>query len=147
MQKRLAASIWGCSEKRVWIDPTRLEEAKEAITKADIRRLMLDHAIRKSPERGISRGRVRKRNIQRSKGRQQNAGSRKGKKTARLGRKKAWMNRVRAIRKLVKDLRERERISRDTYREIYSKSKGGFFRSRRHVKIYLEEHKLIKNEK
>ena len=147
MQKRIAASIWGCSEKRVWIDPARLEEAKEAITKADIRRLMLDHAILKIPKRGISRGRVRKRMVQRRKGRRQNAGSRKGKKTSRRGRKRAWINRIRAIRELLRNLRERKRISKDSYRELYSKAKGGFFRNRRHIKIYLEEHRLIKNEK
>ena len=147
MQKRLAAGIWGCSEKRVWIDPDRLEEAKEAITKADIRRLMLDHAILKMPKRGISRGRTRKRIVQRRKGRRQNAGSREGKKTARLGRKRAWINRIRALRELLHSLRERNRISKDAYRELYSKAKGGFFRNRRHIKIYLEEHRLITNEK
>jgi len=30
------------------------------------------------------------------------------------------------------------------YRMLYAKVKGGFFRSRRHLQIYLGEHKLVK---
>ena len=36
LQKRLAANVIGCSEKRVVFDPSRLEDIKEAITKTDI---------------------------------------------------------------------------------------------------------------
>jgi ribosomal protein L19E len=36
-------------------------------------------------------------------------------------------------------LKEKKIIDDKLYRELYLKSKGGFFRSKRHIKIYLEE--------
>lgn len=146
IQKRLAAQILKCSEKRVLFDPSRLDELKEAITKADIRGLIGIKAITKKPIKGISKMRARKRKEQRRKGRQRGAGSRKGKKTARLSKKKAWTNRVRIQRGFVKDLRAKKDISSRDYQSIYMKIKGGFFRSKRHIKLYLEERGLIKQQ-
>ena len=37
-QKRMAADILGCGESRVWIDPNRIEDVADAITRADIRK-------------------------------------------------------------------------------------------------------------
>ena len=47
-QKRLAAYILKCSPKKVKFDETKLEEIKEAITKADIRGLIAQGIIRKN---------------------------------------------------------------------------------------------------
>lgn len=138
-QKRLAAQILKCSKKRVKFDPDSSSEIKEAITKADIRGLIKDKIISKIPARGVSRGRARKRLVQKRKGKQKGEGSKKGSKGARLPKKKAWMNKIRAQRKLLKLLKKNKIIDGKLYREFYSKSKGGFFRSRRHIKIYLEE--------
>lgn len=143
-QKRIAAVILNCSKKRVVFDPSRLEDIKEAITKVDIRILVSDGAIKRKPVRGISRFRARKRIVQRRKGRQKGFGSRKGKKTARLPRKKLWMNRIKAQRKLLKELRNKNVITKRTYRELYMKTKGGFFRSRGHIDLYIKEHNLAK---
>jgi len=140
IQKRLAAGVLNCSEKRVWFDSNRLEEIKEAITKVDIRGLIDDNAIKRKAVKGVSRVRARKRILQRRKGRQKGFGSRKGKRTARLPKKEAWMDRIRAQRKLLKELRINKQINKKTYRDIYLKCKGGFFRSRRHIMLYLEEH-------
>ncbi len=138
-QKRLAARILKCSKKRVRFDPDRLSDIKEAITKIDIKGLIKDKAIRKIPVKGVSRGRARKRLVQRRKGKQKGAGSRKGSRGARIPKKKEWMNKIRAQRKLLRILKEKKIIDDKLYREFYSKSKGGFFRSRRHIKLYLEE--------
>jgi hypothetical protein len=35
---------------------------------------------------------------------------------------------------------EKNIITKLAYRELYLKSKGGYFRSRRHIKLYLDEH-------
>jgi len=40
---------------------------------------------------------------------------------------------------LLGELKDRKIIDDKLYRELYSKSKGGFFRSRRHIKLFLEE--------
>lgn len=138
-QKRLAAQILKCSKKRIKFDPDRSSDIKEAITRIDIKGLIKDKAIRKIHARGVSRGRVRKRLVQRRKGKQKGPGSKKGSRGARLPRKRAWINKIRAQRKLLKKLKENKIINDKEYREFYLKSKGGFFRSRRHIKLYLSE--------
>jgi len=146
-QKRLSAEIMGCGKNKVWFDESRLDEIKEAITKADLRKLVSELAIQKKAHDGNSRVRARKRIIQRRKGRQQGAGTRKGKASARLPRKQKWMILVRGLRGFIKELKTNDLISKKTYRQLYLKIKGGFFRSKRHVKLYLTEHKLFENKK
>ena len=68
-KKRIAASIYGISPKRIKLDPERLSEIKEAITKSDMRSLIRQGVITKLNKRGISRSRARKLLIQRRKGR------------------------------------------------------------------------------
>ena len=143
-QKRLSAQILKCSPKRVKFDVNSLEDIKEAITKADIRGLINDKAIIKIQAEGVSRGRARKRDSQRRKGRQKGPGSRKGSRTARYPRKRAWIDRVRLQRKFLKLLRDKKVVDKKTYHDLYLKSKGGFFRSKRHIKLYMKEHGLIK---
>lgn len=145
-QKRLAGSILKCSPKRIRFDTERLEEIKESITKADIKSLIKDDAISKLKETGVSRVRARKRKVQKSKGRRRGAGKKKGRKTARLPRKEAWMNRVRKQRGFIKELRENKVIDPETFRSLYKKIKGGFFRSKRHVKLYLTENSLARKK-
>ncbi|MBU0536358.1 MAG: 50S ribosomal protein L19e [Nanoarchaeota archaeon] len=146
VQKRLAAQVMKCSEKRVWLDESKLEEIKEAITKTDIRALVSKGVIQIGHTKSKSKGRSRKRQIQKKKGKRKGHGSRKGKKTARSPKKRNWINIIRAQRKLLNRLKEKNKIDNKTFRDLYKKCKGGFFRSVRHIKVYLEERNLIKNE-
>lgn len=147
VQKRLAADVLGVSRKKIWIDPARLDEAKESITKVDIKKLISEGIIREKPSKNSSRGRARKIKLQKSKGKRKGSGSKKGKSTARLPGKKAWMVAIRVQRGFLKELKDKEIITSGAYRSLYSKSKGGFFRSKRHIKIYIEEHKLTRQTK
>lgn len=141
-QKRLAAQVMKCSKKRVWFDPARLDEIKEGITKFDIRNLIKDGAIIEKPVKSTSRAGARRRIVQKRKGRLKGPSSRKGKRTARLPKKLAWMRKIRLMRKFLKELREKGIISRRDYRMLYLKAKGGFFRSKRHIKLFIEERGL-----
>lgn len=143
IQKKLASSIMKGSKKRVRFNEERLPEIKEAITKYDIKALIADGAITEIPKRGISRGRARLAHIQRTKGRQRGQGSRKGKKTARSPQKREWINKIRLMRSFLTELKEKDLITNKIFRELYLKSKGGFFRSKRHLKIYITENKLV----
>lgn len=127
-----------CSKKRIKFDNDRLSDIKEAITKADIKDLINDKAIKKVHAKGVSRVRARKRLVQRKKGKQKGRGSIKGAKNARLPRKREWINKIRSQRKLLSELKEKKIIDDALYSELYLKSKGNFFRSRRHIKLYLE---------
>lgn len=146
VQKRLAAAIFECSKNRIKLDENRLDDIKEAITKQDIRTLINQGAVYKMPLKGTSRVRANKIRKQKTKGRQKGHGSRKGKSTARTPKKERWMNLVRLQRTLLKTMKANEIISQKTYRNLYNKSKGGFFRSKRHIKLYIEEHNLAKKQ-
>lgn len=139
-QRRLAARLLKCGAHRVWFDQSRLQEIKEAITKNDIRKLIKDLAVQKRQEKGVSRGRARHNARQKRKGRRQGLGAREGSKYARLPAKKRWMVKIRTQRSFIKELKTKKIIDPATSRSLYRKSKGGFFRSRRHIKLYLEEH-------
>jgi len=136
-QKRIAAGILKIGLDRVWFDPARLSDIKEAITKQDLRALIRDGGIKAQPVKATSKFWVRKRKVQKRKGRRKGEGSRKGKKTARLNQKKVWINKIRLQRDFLKELRNKDKITRAVYKELYLKSKGGFFRSKRHIKLYL----------
>jgi len=143
-QKRLSAKMFKCSPKKIHFDTERLDEIKEAITSADIKGLIGKGIITRSPSVGVSKSRARKKLGQRRKGRQQGPGSRKGLASSRLPRKRAWINRVRLQRSFIDLLREKGAIEHDNFKSLYLKIKGGFFRSKRHLTIYMEEHQMLK---
>ncbi|MGV8171088.1 MAG: 50S ribosomal protein L19e [Candidatus Woesearchaeota archaeon] len=140
VQKRLAAQIFDCSPDRVVFDNDRLEDIKQAITKRDLKLLMGDGAITKKPGNFTSKFRSRKLALQKHKGRRKGEGSKKGKFGARFKPKRTWMNLIRIQREFLKLLLDNNIITRQAYRELYLKSKGGYFRSKRHIKLYLAEH-------
>lgn len=141
-KKLIASKILKVGVSRVWFDPARNQDIKEAITRDDIKKLVRDGAVLVKQKRGVSRGRIRKIILQKRKGRRGGPGSKKGKITSRLGRKETWVNKIRAQRKLFYNLLGKGRVTRETYRHLRVKAKGGFFRSRRHIKLYLAEHNL-----
>ena len=143
VQKRLAASVLKCSSKRVWFDETRLSDIKEGITKQDMRGLVARGFVQIKSPQGTSRGRAKLKLNQRRKGRQRGHGSRKGRATARLASKESWINRIRLQREFLNELREKKMLNNKGYRELYMKAKGGYFRSKRHVKLYIDEHNMI----
>ena len=136
-----------CGEHRIKFDSSKLDEIKEAITKSDVRALINQGAITRRRVLNTSRFWARKTKKQKISGKQKGHGSRKGKKTARLPSKRVWINRIRLQRNFVKSLRDNKMISATDYHELYMKSKGGFFRSIRHLKLYTQEKGLVKNEK
>jgi large subunit ribosomal protein L19e len=145
-QKKIAARVLKTSPKRVKIDPARAEDLKEAITKTDLRGLVGDGAIKKVQKTGISRARANKTLKQKSKGQQKGPGSKKGKKTTHAPKKETWMKRIRAQRDFLKELKTKGLIDTKTFTNLYRKAKGGFFRSKKHIKLYIDEHRLISKE-
>jgi len=139
VQRRLAAQILKCGKNRIMFDPGSLTEIKEAITKTDIRSLIGSGIISKRRVHNTSKFWARKNRRQKIKGRRKGPGSRKGKKTARENPKTAWMNKIRLQRSYLKSLRQSKAITTEDYHDLYMKSKGGFFRSLRHLKLYAVE--------
>jgi large subunit ribosomal protein L19e len=146
VQRRIAGDVLGVSGKRVRFDSARLEDVKEAITRTDIRGLIAEGAVRALPEKGVSHGRARTAQLQRSKGRRKGSGSKKGTSNARANTKRSWINQIRLQREYVRELKDASLISKETARMLYGRSKGGFFRSKRHIKIYVEENGLLSTQ-
>ncbi|MEM4239690.1 MAG: 50S ribosomal protein L19e [Candidatus Woesearchaeota archaeon] len=143
LQKRLAAQVLNCSPNRITFDPEKLGEIKEAITKFDVGRLIRKGIITRAPVQGTGKFRTRHAMGQKRRSRRVGPGSRKGSANARADDKLQWMRLVRAQRDLLKRLKEHNLITHETFNMLYQKSKGGFFRSTRHIKLFLKEQGLF----
>jgi len=138
-QKRLAAQLLKVGVSRVWVDPEDTERVTSAITREEIRKLIHEGSIRKTPEVGISRGRKRARRKELLAGRHKGPGRVKGSKG--YG-KRRWVVRIRSIRSRLRTLRDKRFITTDVYRSLSLMAKGGTFRSAAHLDEYIDTHKL-----
>ena len=141
-QRRLAASLLDVGINRVWINPENIEDVEGAITRDEIRKLIKDGTIKALVENGTSRGRARVLAQKKRTGRRIGMGTKKGKKFAEVSEKTRWMNRIRAIRRKLTDLRDQRVITVGTYRNLYMKAKGGEFRSLAELDRHINEQKL-----
>ena len=137
-QKRLAASILGCGVNRIWFDPARASDIEGAISRDDLRTLITEGVIRARPKAGVSRGRARARDAKRSYGHRRGPGKRRGAAGARRPGKTQWVQRIRAIRKTMRALRDEGKIDPHLYRILYRKAAGGQFRNVAHLKSQVE---------
>ncbi len=146
-QRRMASAILKCGEDKVWIDPDRLEDVADAITRADVRIAISSGTIAKLPPVGQSRGRTAKMKFQRSKGRRRGHGSRKGKAGARNPPKARWIRQVRPQRELLSSLRDDGRLEAGAYRRFYRMARGGMFRNKAHLTQQLQAEGVLKEAK
>lgn len=140
-QKRIAAKILKCGVSRVKIEVVK--DVEEALTREDIRNLIKKGLIKKVQKKGQSKAKTKKVRLQKKKGRRKGPGSRKGGKSARNPRKQAWIKKVRPLRRLLTELRDNKQIKKTDYRKFYLKIKGGMFRDKKHLLLYLKEHELL----
>ncbi len=145
IQRRIASKIMKCGQNRIWIDPAKAKEVSEAITRDDVRRLIASGAVVKSPEAAPSRAKIIMRAAQKRKGRRSGHGSRKGSFASRSGntKKLRWIRTIRPQRAMISELKKSGSIGNETYKKLYSLSKGGVFRSRKHLELYMKEHNMI----
>lgn len=146
-QKRMASEIMKCGKHRVWMDPNRLSDISEAVTRADIRKLVVSGAIKLAPKAGMGRGSALFRKAQKKKGRRRGTAHRRGAKYARLGRKVRWIRRIRPIRARLSELRDTKAIDRTVYRVLYRQAKGGMFHNRAHLDTQLKLRGILKELK
>ncbi|MDR2944320.1 MAG: 50S ribosomal protein L19e [Methanosarcinales archaeon] len=137
-QRRMASQILDCGTDRVWLDPAKMEEIAQAITREDIRGLIAEGTIKAKKIKGVSRGRARLVAEKRKYGHRKGPGSRKGKKGARTNSKELWMKKIRALRRKLKEMRANESIDKKTYCKFYRKAKGGEFRNVAHLEAHLK---------
>jgi large subunit ribosomal protein L19e len=145
-QRRMAAEILKCGENRVWINPNRLDEVEECITRSDIRTAIASDLIKAKPKNGTSKGRIRYAAEQKASGKRKGPGSRKGTANARVSDKSRWIATIRPIRDELKALRADGKITPSVYRLYYRRSKGGVYKSRRNLKQHMVAAGHLKEE-
>ncbi len=134
--KRLAADILGIGRNKVKVDPEKMEDAEQALTRADVKELLASGAI--TVKQRVGHTKTKK------KAKKRRAGSRKGKKYSRKPRKEQWMEKVRAQRKLLKQLIEEGKVDKKYQRKIYMKIKGGSFKGKKAMLTFLKENNMLK---
>lgn len=85
-QKRLAAAVVGCGQRKIWLDPNESSEISNANSRQTIRKLVSDGLIIRKPVTMHSRSRARELAEARSQGRHRGFGKRKGTADARMPR-------------------------------------------------------------
>ena len=144
-KKILAGKVLRTSPGKVKFSPDALADISKAITRSDIRGLAAVGKITASTDSEHSRGRARKKAEQKRKGRQKGKGRRKGRKYAEHTQKETWMSLIRVQRSFLKELRDKKYLSTSNYHHLLAMSKGGYFRNKRHIKLYVTEHHLAES--
>jgi large subunit ribosomal protein L19e len=137
-QRRIAAAILKCGQHRVWFDPERFSDIQNAVSREDVRSLVGEGAIKARQKKGVSRGRARAKIASRAYGHNKGHGRRKGAGGARSPSKRQWIQKIRAIRKALVELRDTGVVDSHMYRILYRKAAGGQFRSVAHLKAQME---------
>lgn len=146
-QKELASRALGVSKKRIKFNvegPESVKSLKEIISREDVRALLEDKVITKLNKKGNSRTSANHIQVQKNKGRRAGHGSRKGTANARFGEKQKWMIKIRALRASLQKLKAEGKLETKVFRELYKKAKGNFFRNKKHMNLYISQHKLLK---
>ena len=141
-QRRLAAEILKVGESRVWIDPERMDYVEAAITREEIRKLIHEKIVKTIPQKGVSRARARILKEKRKKGLRRGPGGKSGSARAKIPKKQAWMNRIRPLRKRLRELKESRAITKTVYRKLYDMSESGVFESKADLERYIRTHGL-----
>jgi large subunit ribosomal protein L19e len=133
----------GVGESKVWFDPAKIGTIMESLTRDDVRKLIADGTIKKTPLRSVSRFRAREKQKAKRVGRRRGHGSRKGTKNARNDSKSLWMARVRSQRGLLLSLVKGGKLQKEQARPIYMKIKGNSFKGKKNLLNYMVENKLV----
>ena len=145
-QRRMAAEVLKCGENRVWLNPEKLDEVAECITRADIRTAVASGLIKAKPKNGTSKGRRRYVAGQKASGKRKGPGSREGTANARVPEKRRWISVIRPIRDELKTLRDEGKITPSVYRLYYRRAKGGVYKSRSHLRMHMINAGYLKEE-
>jgi len=141
-QRRLAAEILKVGTNRVRINPDRIEDVEVAITREEIRKLIHEGVIQPAPKKGVSRGRAKVLHEKKKKGLRRGPGGRSGSARAEISKKKAWMSRIRALRKKLREWKANRVITESSYRRLYNVAGSGTFASVGEMERYAKTHGL-----
>lgn len=139
-QRRLAAQLMKVGTNRVWIDPNRNEDVEVAITRSEIRRLIHEGTIRQLQAKGVSRARARILHEKKKKGLRRGSGTREGSSRAKITKKDAWMLKIRALRRRLREWKANRTVAEESYRRLYRVANSGAFGSIADMERYAKAH-------
>ena len=135
-QRRIASELLGVGQNAIWIAPDSEERVSSAITREDVRKLIQKGVIARKPQQGTSRTRARERALKKRKGKLRGPGSKRGSSIA--DSKGEWIKKVRSLRRYIRALKDKG-LDNASYRDLYGKVGGGFFRNKTHLRLYIEK--------
>ncbi len=136
-KKRLAARVTGYGIHRITFSPDHLEDIADAITRQDMRGLVTANKITIKKVQGTSRGRAHLKHLQKKK-RGTKAGSKHGRKGARMGKKETYVKKVRSLRYLLGVAKDRSDIDNKEFWSLYKKVRGNTVRNKAHLRQLIE---------
>jgi len=139
-QRRLAGQLLKVGTNRVWIDSNRAGDVEVAITRAEIRKLIHEGAIKQLPAKGVSRARARILHEKKKKGLRRGPGTRTGSSRAKITKKDAWMLKIRNLRRVLREWKANRVISEGAYRPLYMVAGSGTFASVSDMERYAKTH-------
>lgn len=137
-KKQMLSRVTGVGVHRLRLNPDKLDDVADAITRSDARALMTAGTVTVKSVRGTSRGRAQYKKDQRSK-RGTKQGSKQGKKGARSARKALYVAKVRALRRLLKIAKDRKDITNPEFWSLYKRVGGNTVRNKAHLRLLMEE--------
>ncbi len=111
--------------------------SQTAITRQDIRGLVTANKITIKKVQGTSRGRAQLKHLQKKK-RGTKAGSKHGRKGARMGKKETYVKKVRSLRYLLGVAKDRSDIDNKEFWSLYKKVRGNTVRNKAHLRQLIE---------
>lgn len=127
-KRALAARMFGVGKDRIWLNPQRLQEIKEAITKQDMRDLLKEKVIIIKEITGTKSKKKRKRRKTRR---------RAGSVSFKIKDRSAYRIKIRKLRKHLKRLKSEGKLTREQHKKFRRYSKSGIFKDLKHLKEYL----------
>ena len=138
--KELASVVMNVGKQKLKINLKKYEENKEtvdkAITKQDVREIVKLGVVYKERDTGHSRGRARKKLIQKKLKRKKGPGKKKGTPKAR-NKQNPHNLKIRGLKKKLKELKTENKLKDKKYSKLYLMIKGNFFRGKKHLEEYI----------
>jgi len=131
-QKRMAAKALKVGENKVYFDPERLSDIREAVTKQDMLDLIKSKAVKKKPVVGQKKRAHKKKLKRKKKGRRRGTGR---KKKVLNKRKQTYVKKIRKIRNYLEN--SKSKISREEYLQLKRLIRGGQISELKELKVKI----------